>query len=70
MKLVENSAGRLVPTKVNGRSEIPFKGIGNYKPKTNKAKPPIRTCANYPDNGNKVVKSLKEALKKAGLKDN
>ncbi len=69
MKLVKNSAGRLVPEKVNNIKQIPFKGVGKYKPKGNKAKPPIRSCADYPADGNKVVKNLKEALKKAGLKD-
>jgi citrate lyase subunit alpha/citrate CoA-transferase len=69
MKLVKNAAGRLVPTIVNGRKEIPFPGVDKYKPKGNKAKPPIRTCIDYPEDGNKVVKNLKGALKRAGLKD-
>ncbi|WKZ70903.1 MAG: citrate lyase subunit alpha [Melioribacteraceae bacterium] len=69
MKLLKNQAGRLVPEKVNNQKQIPFKGVGKYKPKGNKAKPPIRSCADYPANGNKVVINLKEALKKAGLKD-
>ncbi len=69
MKLVKNAAGRMVPTQVNNLKLTPYKGIGKFKPQGNKAKPPIRTCADYPDDGNKVVKNLKEALKKAGLKD-
>jgi citrate lyase subunit alpha/citrate CoA-transferase len=69
MKLVKNAAGRMVPTQVNRLKLTPYKGIGKFKPKGNKAKPPIRTCADYPEDGNKVVKNLKEALKKAGLKD-
>jgi citrate lyase subunit alpha/citrate CoA-transferase len=69
MKLVKNAAGRLVPTIVNGRKEIPFPGVDKYKPKGNKAKHPIRTCIDYPEDGNKVVKNLKGALKRAGLKD-
>lgn len=69
MKLLKNQAGRLVPEKVNNKKQIPFKGVGKYKPTGNKAKPPIRSCADYPANGNKVVINLKEALKKAGLKD-
>lgn len=69
MKLLKNQAGRLVPEKVNNQKQIPFKGVGKYKPTGNKAKPPIRSCADYPANGNKVVINLKEALKKAGLKD-
>ena len=69
MKLVINAAGRRVPTEVNGQEQIPFKGINKYKPTGNKAKPPIRTCIDYPKDGNKVVKDLKTALKKAGLRD-
>ena len=69
MKLVINAAGRRVPTEVNGQEQIPFKGINKYKPTGNKTKPPIRTCIDYPKDGNKVVKDLKTALKKAGLRD-
>lgn len=69
MKLVNNALGRLVPTEVNGQKQIPFKGIGKYKPTGNKFGPPIRSCADYPDDGDKTVKNLKEALKLAGLKD-
>jgi len=69
MKLVKNAAGRLVPTEVNGQHQIPFKGINKYKPSGTKAKPPIRTCIDYPKDGNKFVKDLKTALKKAGLKN-
>lgn len=69
MKLIKNKAGRLVPTIINRQKQIPFKGIGNHKPTGNKAKPPIKSCADYPADGNKVLKNLEEALKKAGLKD-
>ena len=69
MKLVKNAAGRMVPTIVNGRKETPYKGVGKFIPKGNKAKPPIRSCSNYPEDGNKVVKNLKDALLKAGIKD-
>ncbi len=69
MKLVKNAAGRLVPTEINKQKQIPFKGVNKYRPSGNKAKPPIRTCIDYPEDGNKVVKNLKEALKKAGLKN-
>jgi len=31
MKLVKNAAGRLVPDKINGQQQIPFKGVGKYK---------------------------------------
>src|SRR4030042_3901920 len=69
MKLIKNAANRLVPTIVNGQKQIPYKGIGKHKPTGSKAKPAIRSCTDYPADGNKVVKNLKEALKKAGLKD-
>ncbi|MFZ1292207.1 MAG: citrate lyase subunit alpha [Melioribacteraceae bacterium] len=69
MKLTKNAAGRFVPTNVNKRTEIPYKGIGKHRPKGFKAKPPIRTCIDYPADGNKLVNNLEEALKKAGLKD-
>ena len=69
MKLVKNAAGRFVPTEVNGEKQIPFKGVNKYKPAGYKAAPPIKSCVDYPLDGNKVVKNLKEALKKAGLKD-
>ncbi len=69
MKMLKNSAGRLVPTVVNGQKQIPFKGVAQYKPNGKKHGPPIRSCADYPDDGNKVVKNMKEALIKAGLKD-
>jgi citrate lyase subunit alpha / citrate CoA-transferase len=69
MKFVENAAGRRVPEEVNGRRETPFQGVGKFRPEGTKAKPPIRTCADYPADGNKVVGSLEEALRKCGLED-
>ncbi|MGE5812253.1 MAG: citrate lyase subunit alpha [Ignavibacteria bacterium] len=69
MKLIKNAAGRFIPIEVNGEKQIPFKGVNKYKPSGTKAKPPVRTCIDYPEDGNKVVKSLREALKKSGLKD-
>ena len=69
MKLIKNAAGRFVPEFLNGKKQIPFKGINKYKPKGNKAKPPVRSCAHYPSDGNKVLPGLKDALKKAGIKN-
>ena len=69
MKLIKNKANRLVPDEINGQTQIPFQGVNKYKPSGIKAKPPVRSCIDYPSDGNKVVKNLKEALKKAGLKD-
>ncbi len=67
-KLVKNAAGRSVPTIVNGIPAVPFKGIGKYRPDRLMAAPPIRSCTEYPSDGNKLVQTLKEALKKSGLK--
>ena len=67
--LVENAAGRLVPTEVNGIPQTPFQGVGKFRPSKNKAAPPIRSCADYPLDGDKRLNSLEEALKKAGLSD-
>ncbi len=69
MKLTKNNAGRLVPDKINGITQVPYKGIGKHKPKGFKAKPIIRSCADYPSDGNKIVANLKEALIKSGIKD-
>ena len=68
-KLIENAAGRNVVTEVNGKPAIPYKGVGQYMPEGRKAAPPIRSCACYPADGNKVVKDIKTALEKAGIKD-
>jgi len=68
-KLVKNALGRMVPDQVNGKPATPFPGVGKFQPIGNKAAPPIARCADYPDDGNKVVKDLKTALLKAGIKD-
>ncbi|MHB9012299.1 MAG: citrate lyase subunit alpha [Ignavibacteriaceae bacterium] len=69
MRLIVNAAGRYVPTEVNGVKQIPFTGINKFRPNGNKAKPMIKSCIDYPEDGNKIVKNLKDALKLAGLKD-
>ncbi|NUM71195.1 MAG: citrate lyase subunit alpha [Ignavibacteriaceae bacterium] len=69
MKMVKNHAGRLVPETVNGKPQIPFMGVGGYKPGYRKAKPPVKSCADYPADGNKLVPDLKTALINAGIKD-
>ncbi|MBT3824471.1 MAG: citrate lyase subunit alpha [Candidatus Marinimicrobia bacterium] len=68
-ELVKNAAGRMVPTEVNGKPQVPFQGVDGYKPEGRKAAPPISSCTDYPSDGNKVVGSIKEALELAGLKD-
>lgn len=69
MKLIKNAAGRNIPPLVNGVKSIPFKGVNKYRPTGKKVSSKISTCIDYPTDGNKIVKNLKEALKKAGLKD-
>ena len=68
-ELIQNAAGRYVPKFINGVEHTPYLGVGKYKPTGRKYAPPISTCADYPDDGNKVVDSLKDALVKCGLKD-
>jgi len=68
-KLIKNAVGRMVPTIINGEEHIPFKGVGKHRPTGRRYGPKIASCADYPDDGNKEVASLKEALIKAGLAD-
>jgi citrate lyase subunit alpha/citrate CoA-transferase len=66
---VRNAAGRLVPTTANGKTQIPYAGIGGHRPKGARAAPPIRSSADYPESGDKRVPDLATALVKCGLKD-
>jgi citrate lyase subunit alpha/citrate CoA-transferase len=58
-----------VPTLVNKKEQAPFAGVGAYEPKGKKRAPPIRSCRDYPADGDKRVPDLKTALKKCGLSD-
>ena len=58
-KRVTNAAGRIVPTIINGKPAVPYMGVGMYKPEGFRAAPKLTTCADYPDDGNKVIPSLK-----------
>lgn len=66
---VVNAAGKEVPQSVNGRQETAYAGVGNYLVTGNKYGPPIRSCVQYPADGNKVLPDLQAALKQAGLRD-
>ena len=66
---VINAAGRAVPLEINGKPVVPFKGVGEYRPEGRKYGPPIPSCSDFPDDGNKLVSSLEEALSKCGLRD-
>ncbi|MEA3447700.1 MAG: citrate lyase subunit alpha [Bacteroidota bacterium] len=68
-KLIKNALGRMVPDEINGQKQVPFKGVGKHRPTGRKHAPKIATYADYPEDGNKQVKNLEEALKKCGLKD-
>jgi len=64
-----NAVGRKVPLTVNGREQVPFQGVGKYVPAAHKYGPPVRSCKDYPSNGDKRVPDLRTALQKCGLKD-
>ena len=66
---IENAAGRLVPSAVNGVPQEPFQGVRKDRPNRAKAAAPIRSCSDYPTDGDKRVDGIKEALKRAGLRD-
>ncbi len=68
-RLVENAAGRLVPEVVNGREQTPYLGVGKFRPEGRKASPRIVTCADYPEDGDKQVPTLRDAFEKVGLAD-
>ncbi len=67
--LVLNAAGREVVTEINGMPAIPYQGVGKWTPNGRRAAPWIPSNANYPADGNKIVGSLRDALRQVGLKD-
>ncbi len=67
--IITNAVGRTVPLEINGQPAVPFKGVGLHRPEGSKYAPPVPTCADYPDDGNKVVATLEEALMRCGLCD-
>src|SRR3989304_7894218 len=68
-KTVINAAGRSVPLEINGQAVIPVTGVGKHRPEGTKFAPPVPSCSDYPEDGNKLITSLEEALKKCGLAD-
>ncbi|MDX2431451.1 MAG: citrate lyase subunit alpha [Bacteroides sp.] len=66
---VKNAAGREVVNSLNGEKAIPFMGVGKYRPEGGKYAPPLASCADYPSDGNKLVRDLRTALERSGLKD-
>jgi citrate lyase subunit alpha/citrate CoA-transferase len=69
VKLVENALGRMVPTEVNGKPQVPYSGTEGHRPRGRKAAPRIASVSDYPADGNKVVADLKTALTRAGIRD-
>jgi len=67
--LVENALGRRVPTRVNGREQVPYRGVGGHRPIGAKHGPPVRSCADFPPDGDKRVPSLARAFELCGLRD-
>lgn len=67
--LVKNAVGRDVPITVNDLPAVPYMGVGKHRPTGRKYSTVISSCADYPQDGNKLVPSLKEALVRSGLRD-
>jgi citrate lyase subunit alpha/citrate CoA-transferase len=61
--------GRQVPAVVNGKTQVPFPGVGKFQAQGRKAAPPICSSKDYPANGDKRVPDLETALRKCGLRD-
>ncbi|HEV8336526.1 MAG TPA: citrate lyase subunit alpha [Candidatus Polarisedimenticolia bacterium] len=70
LELEVNAAGRSVPMYSNGAKQTPYLGIGKHIPTGVKHAPAVKTCASYPENGDKRVPDLETALKQCDLKDN
>ncbi len=66
-EMVKNAVDRLVPTEVNGKPQIPFKGVGKHEPEGRKASPPIRACHQY--GLDKRAADWKAAFERVGLRD-
>lgn len=64
----QNAIGRMIPDLADV-GMIGYRGIGAEPQRTNHVAPVVRSCANYPPNGDKRTATLKDALKNAGLRD-
>jgi len=67
--LLTNAIGRRVPAVVNGKEQIPFRGVNVDQPSGRRHGALIRSNADYPANGDKRVSDLETALRKCGLRD-
>ena len=68
-KLLKNAAGLMVPESLNGTPQVPYAGVGGYKPSGNKYAGKINSNADFPADGNKMLPDLRTALEKSGLRD-
>ena len=66
--MTKNAAGRMIPD-LSDRGLIGYRGVGQPPLKADQAVKKVRSCADYPANGDKRVGSLVDALQNAGLKD-
>jgi citrate lyase subunit alpha/citrate CoA-transferase len=64
-----NAVGRRVPHLVNGREQVPFKGVAAFDPVGWKHGAPIASARDYPADGDKRLPDLKTALEACGLRD-
>lgn len=70
VELVTNETGRRVPAVVNGRPQVPYKGVGRHDVGgMRKAAPPVRRASDYRADGDKRVPDLETALRRIGLRD-
>jgi citrate lyase subunit alpha/citrate CoA-transferase len=65
-ELLVNALGRRVPSEVNGKPQIPFKGVRAHKTEGNKVGGPITSNADHPRD--KRVGNLRTALELAGVR--
>ncbi len=68
-EMMINAGGRKVPVLVNGRKQTAYQGVGKHRPKGRKHGPRIASCHLFPPGGDKRESSLKDALRKCGLKN-
>src|ERR1700680_4130630 len=68
-EMLQNAAGRMVPSMVNGKPQIPYLGVAKEQRRGRKTAPPVRSSKDYSDSGDKRVDDLETALRKCGLRD-
>ena len=69
MNMIKNAAGRMVPARINGQDVVPYQGVGQFKPTGRITGRPLRSCVDFPADGNKIVPDIKTALLRCGLQD-